>query len=791
MAGRTMDVSVLVRLVDRLTGPLRAIQNRIAGLAALGQRIGILGAAAAAISFMAPINSAAAFDQKLRDNVVTAGYWGNAAETQIRRISSGVSQLALHVGIASNQLADARGLLIAAGMEEALTDRLLPTIGRVSKAASAVPDDVAKVVFALNNTLGISSEAMEQELAKLVTAGKLGRFEFRDMAKEIPGLSAQLAKLGITGSEAVATLGASLQVAMFGTDMPAAAANNFKNFLSKILSPETVKKFEDMGVNIMGVMQNAAAQGINPMEAAIQKILSLTGMSARDVQQIYQANKAKGMNDAQATAAALQQIEKIAGAGKLGQLFGDMQVLDFLLPFLANVDKYLAYKDEIATAGLDVIAKDYATQWEGLSTQLTISGEIGEQVLRRIGIAFGSNLKWINQWGIAALQWAAQIDERWPGMIDLVLSWGGAFLAAIAGLALMVPVLSILSAAFGVLASIVGVVLSPLGLVVAVLAGAAYLIYRNWDRLGPYFSNLWTSVVAAFQRGYDRVRALAQQFGGGLVTYLRSLFSGDWSGMTAGLGEMGSSVATLLGDINGLFGQAGAAVRRFAEEQLGGLPGQIVSIIGGVWIAISSAFSAFGSQIGGILEPVAQAVLDWARGLPARIAGAFGETGTSALAWLTDLGGQIRTAVTGAIDELSGMSDEEWATLGTRLGNSLADSVRAAVDALGSFFTGLPGRIMDWVGSINIGSLIKWPTLPSWLGGGSSAPAAGNDNSPGAAPQPNVAPAPQPGGGGIGSAQVGGQIVVSAAPGAKVESVQSTNPAVPLKAANSRMVGRV
>ena len=53
MAGRTMDVSVLVRLVDRVTGPLGALQRRFAQFAALGQRIGILGAAVAAISFMA------------------------------------------------------------------------------------------------------------------------------------------------------------------------------------------------------------------------------------------------------------------------------------------------------------------------------------------------------------------------------------------------------------------------------------------------------------------------------------------------------------------------------------------------------------------------------------------------------------------------------------------------------------------------------------------------------------------------------------------------------------------
>lgn len=770
MAGRTMDLSILVRLVDRITGPLGALQRRFAQFAALGQRIGILGAAAAAISFMAPIQSAAAFDQSLRDIVVTANYVGDAAERRITALSNTVSQLALQVGIASSSLVEAGGLLIAAGMDEALAERMLTPIARVSKAASALPNDVAKVAFALNNTLRIPVEQSELALAKLVTAGKLGRFEFRDMAREIPELAAQFQKFGITGMEAVETIGASLQVAMFGTDNTQAAANNFKNFLSKLLSPEAIKKFSDMGVNITGVMQNAAARGINPIEAAIQKIVSLTGLSAAKLNGIFTANKAKGMTDAEATAAALEQIKNIAGAEKLGALFGDMQVLDFLLPMLANINAYKEFKAEIANAGLDVIAKDYATQWAGLSTQLSITGEIGTQAVNRIGLAFGANLPWINELGIAALGWVRDVDAKYPGVIDQVLALGGAFLAAVAGLAIMVPVLSVLSAAFGVLAGVIGFILSPIGLVVAALAGLAYLIYSQWDELAPFFQDMWAAVTQAFDAG---------------VAMIKALFSGDWAGAEAA----GAQVMAALGDLGGkaldVLTRALGPVLAAVDEQLGGVPSKLLAIGAGIGTALGSAWSVLATRWGPGMEELAQGAIDWAAALPGRIFEAFGgESGP--------LGERFRAAFSGVIDRLAGASDEEWAELGTRVGTVLAENLEAAVSRLSEFFSGLPGRIMSWIGSIDIGGLIKWPSLPSWLGGGEATPPphAGNDNAP-AAPAERLgrlAPASSV----AGNAKVGGQIVVSAAPGSQVESVKSSNPAVPLKRAdNGRVVGRV
>ncbi|MFG1466799.1 phage tail tape measure protein, partial [Xanthobacter sp. DSM 24535] len=441
----------------RLTAPLRGIQRQFERLSGLAKRIGVLGGAVAAISFMAPIQSAAAFEQKMRDTIVTAGYFAEAAEQRIRALSASLEELALKVGLTSNDLGDALNTLSTSGMEDGLANRLMPIIGRVAKAASAASVDVAKVGFALNNTLGIQADQMETAYARLIVAGKLGRFEFKNMAKVIPELAASLKGLGVTGMEAVSTLGAALQVAMFGTDSPDTAANNLKNFLGKVLAPDAIKKFQKMGVDIQGVMTDALKRGINPVEAALEKISKVTGTSQKEIDDIFKGAKASGMTDAQAAQEVKGRIQAVLGRTKLGQLFEDTQVLDFLVPFLLNKQKYLEFKKAIEDSGLDVIAKDFGTQMVGLQTQLTIFQEIVTQLNRRVGLAFGRNLPWINSGLMALLGWIKQVDAAFPGVIDKVLSFGGGALVLVTALGLLGPVFSVIAAGAGVIATGIGI----------------------------------------------------------------------------------------------------------------------------------------------------------------------------------------------------------------------------------------------------------------------------------------------------------------------------------------------
>lgn len=828
MAGRTLALSVLVSLVDRLTGPLAGLRRRFEGFLALGKRIGILGGALAAISFAAPLQSAAAFDASIRDIGITAGYSGAALERMIDTTSSRYEQLALKVGQFSSKLGDGAQRLVAAGMDQGLIDRLMPTIGKVATAANAEVADIAATAFALSDALKVPADQMETALAGLVTAGKLGRFELNNMAREFPSLTAQMEKLKIEGMEAVATLGAGLQVAMKGASDPAQAANNFRNFLSKIASPETVKRFKDAGVDITAVMQDAAAKGINPVEAVVQKITKLVGISDKEVSRVYAKAKAGGASDLQALEKVREQIKKIGGAAKLGNLFGDQQVLDFLLPMLANPDLYKEIRDAIRASSTEIIETDFQSQMAGLGKQMEWFGEVAEQAMRRVGRAFGENLPLARVAVETLLAGVAWLDQALPGSVDTVLAAAGAGLMLVTALGAIGIAAPIVAAGFGVIAAALGLIVSPIGIVIAALAGAAAVIVDDWENFAPFFTRMWRSV-----RGVWR----------DLRQWIRALWVGDFATAGRAIRQAAAGVGDVLAALGGAaghfarlwaqafdrtfgtnveaWGDALGGVVRGVYETIKGLESDMLAwataVAQGDWSAAAAAVESMGTRITTALRPVGE----WLD----KITG-YDVSGT-VRAWAAALGEFGAKAAAAFADPAKAWADFKAAILAF-------EPVRAALEAIGSAFAALRDAGVGAIQAIknvwdSLVSAISGFKMPEIFGGGAASPAApatpgsgGAGSSGGGAgggggggdgglwdgegwtpqkqgalpsdgtksfaqwsPGKGFAPAPR-----AQNTNVGGKIVVAAAEGATIKNVQSDNPAIPLVADRGAVVGR-
>lgn len=59
---------------------------------------------------------------------------------------------------------------------------------------------------------------------------------------------------------------------------------------------------------------------------------------------------------------------------------------------------------------------------------------------------------------------------------------------------------------FGLVKASFAFALSPLGITLIAIAGAAYLIYKNWDMVGPYFISLWERVETALIGAWNRIK---------------------------------------------------------------------------------------------------------------------------------------------------------------------------------------------------------------------------------------------------------------------------------------------
>ncbi|NWO55005.1 phage tail tape measure protein [Chromohalobacter israelensis] len=100
---------------------------------------------------------------------------------------------------------------------------------------------------------------------------------------------------------------------------------------------------------------------------------------------------------------------------------------------------------------------------------------------------------------------------------------------------------------------------NPIGLAITALAGAAYLIYKNWEPISQFFKDRWADVKAAFSQGTGTVLQLLLNWNPiGLL----------YRGITAGLSKLGVEVP-------GKFTSLGSAI---VDGLIGGLTGKLAAL---------------------------------------------------------------------------------------------------------------------------------------------------------------------------------------------------------------------
>ena len=509
-ANRDMNLDILVSLKDRVSGSLNKLKSNLERAGEAMRKIGAATAVISAISFIGPMNEAAAFQQQLLDIAGTAELTGASAFKFVDEAKTKYEAMALEIGQTSETIAAGAGKMIAAGLDVKDVHASLKDIGEAATAANAQFDDMAGVATSMMQNLKVPAADVRDALGALVAAGKLGSFELKDMAREFPNLTSQVSKFGVTGREAVNFLGSGLQVAMKGAADTSIAANNFSNFLAKALAPRTVKNFSELGVDIEKVMKDAATKGINPLEAMLSKVRQITGVSQKEIDTYMAKAKANGLTGAEALSYVRNELEKIGAAGKISEIFGDQQVLDFVVPALANVDTFKAIKEQVASATGAMTDADFGTQMQGLNIQKRMLSEIGTQFSREWGLAFGTWLPVINSGLQTLLKNFRNMDAASGGWLKKALGIGAGFVLLATALGAVGFVLPLITAGFSALAGAAGLLFSPIGAIIALLAGAGMLIWKNWDAIGPKLTKFWSKLKDTAGNAWNSIKQKAK-----------------------------------------------------------------------------------------------------------------------------------------------------------------------------------------------------------------------------------------------------------------------------------------
>ncbi|AEJ12341.1 MULTISPECIES: phage tail tape measure protein [Pseudomonas] len=360
---------------------LKGHQQLQAGKESLKSNIGraVVATGAAAVPTMISAN----YQAIIRDIAIKADIANKPEEQQLTRT---VIDTAKDTGMSRNDVADLVNQLVGAGMELDKALSYAPVAAKFAVGQGASGVDTASMIQALEQNAKISDpKVMQQALEAIAYQGQAGSFEASDMAKWFPQLLAGMEKNGITGLDAVTSLGSMLQVQMKTAGSSDEAANNFKNWMEKIGAGDIKKAYSDVGIDYQASLNTGLQKGMNVIEASM-------ALAMRYVEKTDPA-KAKQIKDAQAkidkevdpekAKAALEALEKTL---RTGDIFADMQVKAALTAYGQNRGLYEELKADSKKAS-GILDKNLAERRETSAQQWAELGQAVDDSMRSIGDA--------------------------------------------------------------------------------------------------------------------------------------------------------------------------------------------------------------------------------------------------------------------------------------------------------------------------------------------------------------------------------------------------------------------
>lgn len=412
-------VSLVVRLVDQVSGIAPRVIGSVKGIARAAEGLGkVSGSIDRTVTRLAAatlaagglvrtahaigrvvgsaVRGAADFDDELQGIAQTGGL-------SVERLAQLRAQLLALAPILGRKPGDiAEGLLapfVAAGLDDVTAEALLAPLGRVAVGQRAALKDISGTAIALVKNLKIPVDEIEKTFDGLAKAGKLGRFELKDMAHYMPVVASMAANLGMSGRSAALELAAALQITRDAAGGPSQAANNLSNLLQKLQSPETVRKFSKAGIDIKASIEKGMEAGRSPLETVIV-----------------------------ATQEALKKNKGLT----IGDLFSDLQVQQALGPLVRNFDEFKRIRAEVSEA-TGVIAADFEAMSKTTKAAFDQLNASSESLSRTWGEFLAPAARTAAS-AVTALSVALQgFMKEYPALSRVLAYGAGALVLAVAG----------------------------------------------------------------------------------------------------------------------------------------------------------------------------------------------------------------------------------------------------------------------------------------------------------------------------------------------------------------------
>lgn len=678
MASQTTQL--IVELLDRVSGPARGVANSLRGITRTVRD-----------ATGGPLTMADRLDAAITRN-------NRAIDAARGRMLDAVGTLYVLKAALTAPVQAAREFdraLAELGTKGNLTAAQMTAIGDAAKATSSQMNQFATDIIRAQDFLvgmGLDVERATKAMPSIARAATATGASLEDLSKA--GFAA-MSNLGLAAED----LGKSFDIMAAAGKAGGFELKDMAQYLPSITALASAKGMTGES----GLAQIAAALQIvrrgagDASEAAtnfnniLQKINSndaIKNFKERgiDIQKVLKDAKANGTDPLEAS---LRAINTALGGdmSRLGELFADAQVQKGLIPLLTGLEDYIRLRDEAARTD-GVISTDFARMMQTGVEQIkqfqialqNFQTSVGAALVPVLGRVAGA-LK-------PVLEAATALVTTFPRLSGSLIAVTAGFVglkAALAGLSYLG-----LMGRGGALTALSFAVNTLGGSLMRLKAGASGMI-----ALQTALAGMEGMKMTGLQTAAAGLRGMALAVPG-------------VSGLATAMTAVGAALAAVSAPVWGTIAVAVAAVAAAAYS------------LWKYWDRISAFVGGFASALSTQLQPAFAALEPVMRPL-AGLGRAIGDGFSWAYRKLQEFGTWIGSFFSREV--LSEGQKQQYAQAGSDLANAMIESIKSAFNGLLAWFSTLPSRIVAAIGSIDVSSLIKWPSMPSWLGGGSAEPA--------------------------------------------------------------------
>ena len=617
-------IDVIMRLTDQVTAPLTRIRSQMDATAktstrlgrtvqTVGKNIGSISTALMPVSAgLVAAGTMAATTFMDFDRVITgAGAKAGASAAELEKMRAAATQMGADFPVSATEVAQAMDALAASGFNANQTVALMPSILTSAVASGEGLAQTSQVVTSALNIWGMAQENVGQNAARVADviqqAANASALGLQDFGIALQYAGAPAAALNVNIEELSTALAL---IKNRGIDA-STAGTSLRSLFTRLSNPpkQAAEAIAQLGLqvtdsagNFIGLenvisQMRSAMQGLNDTQriALAQAIAGTEGYSALlslvDTAPEEYRRMTEEINNAAGSSARQSEIMKNTLSGSVEDMKGSLEALAI------NFGSVLAPSIRQAAAAIGSIADAINAM---SPEQKAMLADIAMGIVGFTGFAFaagkvvsiGGSL--VTMYGnIATVLAGHHIRNKLLEYSIIGIGRAFTFLRTAA-----LTALPRIGAAFTLM-------LSPVGLAVAGVIAAGYLLYRNWDTVKQWITDVLSALSNGFSAAFGMWRAILMTF----LNFVASVFVGGWNAAWNGLLSVVSYVAE---GTRSIFGGVLESVRSMFNG--------VIDSINGIQITIPAWVPGFGGSTFGPLgiPKLATGTDNW-RGGPAMI----------------------------------------------------------------------------------------------------------------------------------------------------------------------------